>query len=172
MRRNVRKRIEAYAGRLFGYALTLTQDHHAAEDLTQDAMVRALAARRVPTDEPAFRAWLFRILRNRFIDEGRRHGRNPVPLDDLPPTAEAVEEDFSDQVISVVTVRMALARLALPHREILSLVDIGGLSYDEAADVLQVPAGTVMSRISRARRALAVEISGSNVRPMLRRGQG
>jgi RNA polymerase sigma-70 factor (ECF subfamily) len=169
--RSLRGRIESYAGRLFGYALTLAQDHDVAEDLTQEAMVRALSARQAPVDEPAFRAWLFRILRNKFIDDARRHGRNAIPLDEVPPAETVFTEDFSDQVISVVTVRAAMARLAVAHREVLSLIDIAGLSYGEAADVLQVPSGTIMSRISRARQALAVEISGSNVRPLLRREQ-
>ena len=67
-----RARIEAYLPRLYGYALSLAGNHHQAEDLVQDCAIKALAANNVPVDEPAYRAWLFRILRNLFLDGVRR----------------------------------------------------------------------------------------------------
>jgi len=171
VRRRIRARLEPYTGRLFGYALTLTVDRASAEDLTQETLVKALSARRVPADEPAFRAWLFRIMRNAHIDEARRRHRDTVPLDETDASGNAIDWDFTERVINGVTVRAAMSRLTADHRDIISLIDIAGLSYAEAAAVLQVPTGTIMSRISRARQALMAELSSSNVRPMLRRGQ-
>jgi len=63
-----RPRIEAYLRRLYGYAVSLAGNHHQAEDLVQECALRALTAKNVPGDEPAYRAWLFRILRNAFVD--------------------------------------------------------------------------------------------------------
>ena len=67
-----RARIEVYLTRLYGYVLSLAGDHHQAEDLVQESAMRALSATNIPGDEPAYRAWLFRILRNAFIDQTRR----------------------------------------------------------------------------------------------------
>ena len=67
-----RARIEAYLRRLYGYALSLARNHHQAEDLVQECALRALSAKNTPDDEPAYRAWLFRILRNAFLDGVRR----------------------------------------------------------------------------------------------------
>ncbi len=66
-----RTRIEAYLRRLYGYAFSLAGDHHQAEDLVQECAVRALTAKNTPRDERAYRAWLFRILRNAFLDQVR-----------------------------------------------------------------------------------------------------
>jgi RNA polymerase sigma-70 factor, ECF subfamily len=141
--------------RLFGYAFALTRDREQAADLFQDCVVRAMSARSVPEQDRAFRAWLFAILRNLWTDRirarrrrGEAHARiaeaNEV-LVPLPP--EAV-------VINQLAVREAFACLSLDHRDVLALIDIAGFSYDEAAELLAVPRGTVMSRVSRARQAL------------------
>ena len=107
-------------------------------------------------------------MRNRHIDLCRRAGRTPevgVPADDVP-----VGEvwDCDSALINTITVRGGMHRLSGAHREIIALVDIAGFSYLEAARLLDVPAGTVMSRISRAREALLREVATSNVRPLSR----
>lgn len=156
--------IEANLDRLHGYAHALSRDHDQARDLVQECALRAVAAARWPTDEPAYRAWLFRILRNAFIDRCRRRGVE-TPLD---PDAEIPAETDTgwrgdQRMVDVVTVRLAIAKLGDAHREVIALVDFAGLSYAEAAEVLEVPRGTVMSRLSRARGALLEIISGGNV---------
>ncbi len=137
-------------------------------------MVRALAAKRRPTDEAARRTWLFRILRNAFIDEYRKSGRE-VALD---PTSDDFADDVESgwrgdrRIIDVVTVRIAITRLSAVQREIIGLIDFVGFSYAEAADVLGVPEGTVMSRIARARGALLAVLEQENITPLARiRGQ-
>lgn len=160
-------RIEDYLPRLYGYAVSLSQDRHRAEDLVQSCAVKALAARNVPEDERAYRAWLFRILRNLFIDGLRRERRTADLFEDDPSDVPAMEYlDGDERLIDRLNVRLAYAGLGAAQREILALVDIVGLSYAETADVLGVPAGTVMSRISRARGKLMEAIEESNVRSL------
>jgi RNA polymerase sigma-70 factor (ECF subfamily) len=148
-------RLESYLKRLYGYAFSLTYDADKAEDLVHDTVVKALAARRVPHDEPAYRAWLFRILRNTMIDQTRR----PVKLECELVESQIENESDSDywsetREVNALTVRIAFARLTLYQREILGAIDIAGLTYSEASELFDVPVGTVMSRISRARSAL------------------
>jgi RNA polymerase sigma-70 factor, ECF subfamily len=163
---NGRHRIEGYLSRLFGYALSLTTDRDMANELVHDCIVRALAARRVPRDEPAYRAWLFRIVRNAFLDRVRASCQEvPAPKEEPMLESYAVW-DYDDRLISALTVRAGMARLAPHHREIIALVDLVGFSYGEAAAFLGVPRGTVMSRLSRARNALLDHIAEGNIRPL------
>ena len=160
-------RIAGYLGRLYGYAMSLTANRDRARDLVQDCALRAMRARRWPGDEPAYRAWLFRILRNAFLDEERRAGRGDMAEADheaLPSSAEIWQ--FDESLISALTVRMGLSKLSAPHREVITLVDMVGFSYAETASLIGVPPGTVMSRLSRARRSLLQSIGDSNVKPL------
>jgi RNA polymerase sigma-70 factor (ECF subfamily) len=147
--------------RLTGFARTMLGHGDLARDLVQEAVARALAARRVPGEPAAYRAWMFRIVRNAAIDELRRQ-RVQVP-DEAPP---ADLWRFDDARIASITVSQGLAALTAEHREIIALIDIAGFSYAEAAEFLDVPAGTVMSRISRARSALLAVIDASAVTPL------
>jgi RNA polymerase sigma-70 factor (ECF subfamily) len=163
-----RERIEAYLTRLYGYAFSLARDRAEAEDLVQTCAMKALGARNVPADENAYRSWLFRILRNQFID-GVRHSKRANNLfADTPPEDDEILEYWQgdERLIDEVNVRLAFGKLDVRQREILSLVDIAGLSYRESAAVLDIPEGTVMSRISRARSRLLEIIEESNVRSM------
>lgn len=160
------QRVEPYLNRLYAYALSLTNHPQDAMDIVQDCATRAIEARRVPDDEAAYRAWLFRIVRNLFIDSLRRRSRAPETLADSDPKDGANEAWHCERaLISGITVRMGLRRLSPGHRDIIALVDIAGLSYAETATLLGVPLGTVMSRLSRARRMLLAHISAENVRP-------
>ena len=136
-------------------------DTDAARDLVQEAASRALAAGRVPDDPPAYRAWMFQIVRNAALDELRRNRR---PALEEPPAVDLWR--FDEVNIAKITVTQALTVLAPPHREIISLIDIAGFSYGEAAELLNVPVGTIMSRITRARSALLAAIEVGTVRPM------
>ena len=159
-------RIEAYLPRLYGYALSLARDHHQAEDLVQECALRALKAKNTPGDEPAYRAWLFRILRNAFLDRVRRERTAALSADEVnfAPDMEFWQGD--ERFITVLAVKLQMEKLPRRHREIVALIDIAGLSYAEAAVLLEVPVGTVMSRISRARRMLLEAIGSSNVREL------
>jgi RNA polymerase sigma-70 factor (ECF subfamily) len=153
--------LPALLPRLVAFARTIVGSADTARDLVQEAVARALGARRVPEDAAAYRAWMFKIVRNAALDEIRR----------LRP--EAMEEEpavdlwrYDNACIAKITVEQGLAVLPGAHREIIALIDIAGFSYSEAATVLNVPVGTVMSRITRARLALLAAIEASSVRPL------
>lgn len=153
--------LPALLPRLVAFARTIIGDADVARDLVQEAVARALGARRVPDVAPAYRAWMFKIVRNAAIDEIRR----------MRP--ESIEEEpaldlwrYDNACIAKITVDQGLASLGAAQREIIALIDIAGFSYAEAADLLGVPIGTVMSRITRARMSLLAAIEESSVRPM------
>jgi len=155
---------------LYRVARRLTRSATEAEDLVQDALVRAYRGfHRFDGRHP--RAWLLTILRNTHINELRR--RRPDLLEDevaqrLPAigpdgrvdgTAErALRDDFDPLV------REALNSLSANHRAVIALVDLDGLTYEEAARLLGVPAGTVMSRLHRARRRVRARLEEAGFR--------
>lgn len=145
------KRFEALKGRLYAYALNLTGDREWAADLVHDCAVRAFSAFSLPAEPRAHRAWLFRTLRNLHLDQLRRRRLAPVPLEDPEPEPAQPWPASEEAVIRRLSLERALADLSLAHREIILLVDLIGLSYAEAAEILDIPPGTVMSRLSRAR---------------------
>ncbi|NNU81474.1 RNA polymerase sigma factor [Halovulum dunhuangense] len=141
---------------LYGYALSLSRDPDRAADLLQDCALRAMSTRHWPDKPTAVRAWLFTILRNLWIDDIRARTRRDRAEQDAAEDESGPPRDFPDGVIVTrIAVRQAFFRLAKDHRDVLALVDLGGFSYQDVADILGVPRGTVMSRISRARLALA-----------------
>lgn len=158
-------RLQPYLPRLYRYAISLTRDEDAAKDLVQQCALKALAARSVPQDEPAYRAWLFVILRNALIDDARR--RKTAEALKAPVEENAGQMEYwggDERLINVLTVKLALEKLAPHDQEIIGLIDLAGLSYAEAATVIGAPTGTVMSRISRARARLLALVEDTNVR--------
>lgn len=167
----VQDALQHYLPRLYGYALSLTGERAAAQDLLQDCAVKALAAAAVPTTDAALRAWLFRILRNAWIDNYRRDRYEPLIE---PPEIPAEGPEFwshDERLINAIAVRQGLSRLPTAYRDIVALVDGAGFSYAEAAALLDLPVGTVMSRLSRARRALLAVIGESNVHALRVKGR-
>ncbi len=157
-------RLQPYLPRLYRYAFSLTRDEDAAKDLVQQCAVKALAARSVPEDEPAYRAWLFVIFRNAMIDDATRRRFVDELKAPLEENAGAMEFWGGDErLINVLTVKLAMEKLAPHEQEIIGLIDLAGLSYAETAAVLDVPTGTVMSRISRARARLLSLVDDTNV---------
>ena len=157
-----------YLERLYGYAYSLCRDPDDARDLVQDCAVKALRAKTAPTEAPAYQAWLFRILKNTYLDLLRhRKVVETWKVDDTIFIEQDMEFSGSeDRFINTLTVKLGIETLPAVHRDILGLIDIAGLSYDEAALVLEIPTGTVMSRISRARLALLQAIKVGKVRPL------
>ncbi|MGY6703771.1 RNA polymerase sigma factor [Roseinatronobacter sp.] len=158
--------------RLFGYACALCPNLPNAEDLYQDTMLRAMQARNVPRDQTALRVWVFRIMRNLWIDGLRAAGRLPELTSDDDIDLQIALDRNDDLTVNRLAVRQAFMKLAKPHRDVLALVDIAGFSYAEASDLLDVPQGTIMSRISRARAALALCLQDDDTLIALPRAQG
>ncbi len=159
--------IEAAVPALRRYAATLVRQRQDADDLVQDTLVRALAA--LPRDAAritAVRPWLFTILHNLGISRWRtlrRRAAGPAPLDSDLPVAPA-----QDWHLSTRDLLRGLDRLPADQRAVLLLVTVEGFEYREAATILGIPVGTVMSRLSRARDALRDHMEGRE-RPALRR---
>ncbi|MGH6944289.1 MAG: sigma-70 family RNA polymerase sigma factor [Geminicoccaceae bacterium] len=152
--------IEAEIPHLRRYARYLTRDVDRADDLVQECLVRAVAKRRSWQPGTNLRAWLFVILRNAYISELRQDRREPR-------ASEVAEDDpgFSvagrqEAQLALLDVQRAFERLSGEHRETLLLVAVEGLSYEEAAVIVEVPVGTVRSRLSRARAALREMLRG------------
>ena len=153
----------ALADDVWRVARRLTRDHQAAEDLMQEAYTRAFRSWRQYQPGTNMRAWLLRIVHNLAIDNARRSQRHPEQLgfdaDDyyLYDHLGGHQVDDVERLVerlSPVPVLDALAELPQAFREVVVYVDLGDLSYQETADVLDIPVGTVMSRLHRGRRAL------------------
>jgi RNA polymerase sigma-70 factor (ECF subfamily) len=148
--------------RRFGHALTGSAD--AADDLVQDALERAM--RRQAQYEPGTRldSWMYRMMQTIWIDERRKQTVRRQHAPSLPDVVKTHGEDgrisFSAR-IELEDVRKAMLLLPDDCRAVLALVSIDGLSYSEAAEALAIPAGTVMSRLSRARRLLIAILDSS-----------
>lgn len=144
--------------RLRRFAIALTGSVTNGDDLVQDTVERAL--KRLHQWEPGTRLdnWMFRIAKNRFIDTRRSARRSGAVIMDAPDEAAAIYIDGERAMESSLALRdvsRALQTLPLEQREALALVVIDGLSYREASDILDVPVGTLTSRIARARETLA-----------------
>jgi len=161
--KRIRKhRLLEHQGTLHAYAMAITREPETAADLVQDCAVRVLRSTRVPADNKAFKVWLFAIVRNLWIDNFRKNKvRNEVSIDDLCETALPVQADLV--IVNALAVRLAFEELSADHQDVLALVDIAGFSYAETAGILDVAHGTVMSRVSRARCALASMLEQEDV---------
>jgi len=149
---------------LYNFAHWMTQNREEAEDLVQETYAKALkgfSSFRVGTN---FRAWMFRILRNTFLTS--RTGlkaTSTVPLEPEEGGVELAVENTTPETIlldrsSQELVRGALDQLPVNFREILLLCEVEEMSYQEMAETLSIPMGTVMSRLSRARKALGEQL--------------
>jgi RNA polymerase sigma-70 factor (ECF subfamily) len=161
------RRLEAEIPALRRYARALLRDGERGEDLLQDCLERALSRRHLFLRPRNLRAWLFRIMRNLYLNNRRTAHRRP---EDIGLDAAGVRAIPADQIpnLEVAETLAAFDKLPLEQREPLLLVVVEGYSYREAARVLGVPAGTVMSRIARAREQLR-ELSREAASPRLRR---
>jgi len=145
---------------LYRHAFWLTRNHAEAEDLAQETITKALRAFNSFEPDTNFKAWVFRILRNAYLTSrtGIAASRT-VFLEDHPEMLDAADttptpEDILIRLNSETALYSALDQLQPPLRESLLLCDVEGLKYKDIALVLDLPIGTVMSRISRARATL------------------
>jgi RNA polymerase sigma-70 factor, ECF subfamily len=145
---------------LYNHACWLTRNHAEAEDLVQETVSKALRAFGSFAAETNFKGWIFRILRNTFLTSrtGIAAART-VFLEDTPQALEVTDrsptpEDTLIRLDNQAVLQTALEQLQPALREVLLLCDVEEIKYKDIAHILDIPVGTVMSRISRARRAL------------------
>lgn len=142
--------LEVEIPRLRRYARALTRDLSRADDLVQDCLARAIAKQHLWQAGTNLRAWLFTILHNQHVNDVRRSARDGsnVPLEEMP------ELTVSSKAMASLELRdleIALGTLAPEQRQVILLVGLEGMRYDEVAVILNVPVGTVRSRLSRGR---------------------
>jgi RNA polymerase sigma-70 factor, ECF subfamily len=149
----LREELVALLPRLRRFARALARDRHDADDLVQTAIERALAAAGQLRADAPVAGWMFGILRNAWIDELRARGRRGRVL-----AAGVAVEEVADAAhgapLDCIAVQDAVARLPQEQRLAVALVLVEGLSYKEAAHIMEVPIGTLTSRLARARDAL------------------
>jgi len=164
-----------FADQVYRVARRLVGSREEAEDLVQDTYARAFRSWRSYTPGTNMRAWLLRILTNLNLDRGRKIQRTPdlLPLEEsdyylanklaAADGEQALDQDRVVEKLSQDSVVDALA--AVPHdfRDVVVLVDIGEFSYADAAQILDVPIGTVMSRLHRGRRILKQRLAEETV---------
>ncbi len=146
---------------LYNFAHWLTQNRDEAEDLVQETYAKALKGFGSFQPGTNFRAWIFRILRNTFLTSrtGLAATRTvPLESEDEPEQTVAVSRETPESILleqaGQQQVQAALEQVPVIYREVLLLCDVEEMSYQEIADTLSVPIGTVMSRLYRARKAL------------------
>jgi RNA polymerase sigma-70 factor, ECF subfamily len=153
---------------VYRVARRLVPSREEAEDLVQETYARAFRSWRSYTPGTNLRAWLFRILTNLNIDRGRREQRAPAtqPLEEgdyfLYNRLEAESGEDEERIVERLSQDGIVDALsAVPHdfRDVIVLVDIGDFSYQDAAQILDIPIGTVMSRLHRGRRILKQELA-------------
>jgi RNA polymerase sigma factor (sigma-70 family) len=139
--------------RLRRFARSLARDTHMADDLCQMAIEKALKSRGSKRPQGRMDGWMFMILRNQWLDELRRARRQEgsnVPIDATDIGNDALAAPANDP-LAALSVHRALLELPLDQREAAALVWVEGYSYQEAAEMLSIPIGTLTSRLSRAR---------------------
>ena len=148
------RQLEEHIPKLRRYARALTRDSTRADDLVQSCLVRALAKSHLWQSGTDLRAWLFTVLHNQHVNDVRRAQREgtSVPVDDAMPLL--ITPASQDASLQLRDLDRAMARLAEEQRQVLLLVGLEGMPYEEAAMVLQVPVGTIRSRLSRGRAEL------------------
>jgi len=150
------------------YARALLSDRDSADDLVQDTLERAWGRMHLWRPTGDFRAWLMTIMHNVFANSARRHSRTPFFVD----LAEQIETASPDrgpaQELEIRDIARAVAMLPTERREVLLLVAMEGFSYRETAEILDVPVGTVMSRLGRARGQLRQILRGEAHAPLRR----
>lgn len=136
------------------YARLLTGDPHRADDLVQDTLLRACAKWTLWQPDSDLRAWLFTVMHNVFINQVRAAAPETVSIDDVDPPAREADVGLG------LDLERALGALPADQREVLLMAAVEDLSYQEIARIIDIPAGTVMSRLSRARRRLRAIMEG------------
>lgn len=163
---DLRREIATHIPHLRRFARALTGDAALADDLVQDCIERAINKQHLFDETRNLRTWLFTILRNLFVSSVRRSAREAVAVG-------ASEGDGSvhpdqDSRLAIKDVAQALERLSPDQREVVLLIALEDMSYREVAEVIGVPIGTIMSRLSRARSRLRAMLQDEEARPQLR----
>jgi RNA polymerase sigma-70 factor (ECF subfamily) len=147
-------RVDELIPRLRRYARALTGERTAADDLVQDTLERAWTKLHLWRSGSDLRAWMFTIMHNVHVNQVRSRGVPTLSIDE--DMADAPVRATQSDLLEVRDIEAALQRLPVEQREVLLLVALEHLSYQQTADALEIPIGTVMSRLARARERLRI----------------
>jgi RNA polymerase sigma-70 factor (ECF subfamily) len=147
------KLVEAQLPSLRRYARALTRTTVDADDLVQECLLRAIDKRHLFQPGTNLRAWLFTLMHNQRVNDVRRAVREGVPVDIDENLGGGAESNALPSLV-LRDLRAAMTKLPLEQREVLLLVGLEGLTYEAVADILNVPVGTIRSRLSRGREEL------------------
>lgn len=162
----------------YNFARWLARNDHDAEDLVQETFLKAFRSFSSFQAGTNFRAWILKILRNTFLSSRSRRERwMMVEMESeeqfpLPYAANPTPESLLIDSSSVAAIRDAIEELPTLHREVILLCDVENASYREIAEILSVPIGTVMSRLSRARKTVRDALLRRQIGPVVRPGTG
>ena len=154
--------VERYGGRVYNIALRITNDADAAADCAQEAFIRAYKALHQYDPGLPFGPWIYRIVTNTSLNHVQRWHKHEAPVEELPesvepedagPESTALRREELDEVLA------AMADLPAPYRAALALRHMQQLSYQEVADSLGIPLGTVKTHLHRARAALRTRLA-------------
>jgi len=150
------RELVALLPRLRRFAYALAGDAARADDLVQEGCARAFAHLDAYRPGTRLDSWMYRIIRNIWLNQKRDQAvrGTPVDLDDAPEPAGEDGRDVTESRLTLNKVLAALMKLPREQQELIALVCFEGVSYQEAADILDIPLGTVTSRLARGRRAL------------------
>lgn len=154
------RKLSAQRERLYRMALAWCGEPALADDLVQDTLARALEKQAQLQDEARLDAWLYRILHNCWM-EYLRTQRPALDLDAVELVCEDCPEQHASADQLIEQVHAVVAALPVSQRQVVTLVDLEGCSYEQVAMILDTPVGTVMSRLSRARAALKKHLLSS-----------
>ena len=160
----IRDELVTLLPRLRRFSLSVTGNVQDGEDLLHSALERALRHESSWQRGTRLDSWMYRIIRNLWIDERRAKRNQDVSLDVVGEAALEGGRDTAEHLLDLAQTRRALLALPEEQRSVLCLVVLEGMTYQEAAAALDVPIGTVMSRLSRARAAMVGRMSADPVR--------
>ena len=167
--REAQRALEQARTRLYRVAYSWCHSAALADDLVQETLTKALRKSSQLRDPKARDAWLFTILANCYRDHFRKQ-RDMDDIDEIEISHETTPESESSRAEIVSLVRAAIAQLPQGQRQVVTLVDLEGFSYVEVAQILDVPIGTIMSRLCRARNAMKdILLPGMQQNPAMNR---
>ena len=159
--RKLCKKLEAGRSRLYRMAYAWSHNADIADEVVQLTMIKAMNNVDKIKNIDALDGWLFRILSNCFIDVCRKQ-REEIDIDDVILFDNETPETIHSQNEMFASVRLSIASLPFKHRQVITLIDVENFSYAEVADILDVPQGTIMSRLNRARQSLRKLLNEQN----------
>ncbi len=146
--------MRAHASAVYAHGLRFFGESSTADDVVQEVFIKVYRSLPTYDGRARFSTWLFRVTRNVCLDMLRKGTRRPVPVDPIDLVASRDQGDHAQFVVDTIAIEEAMRALQPEDREALGAVTIFGLSYQEAAESLSIPVGTVKSRVFRARRTL------------------